>query len=246
MPEVHTIEQGEQLSQIAEDHGFRSYKTIWEDAANADLAAKRDPHVLAVGDEVTVPDFQPKTISRQIDQSHKFIALVQPLFLKVRLLDLDGDPLTDTDCDVGVDAAAGSSKVASDDDGKVEQEIARKSKTGEIVAHPPLSGDGPDDADVLKYDLRIGHLNPKHKMSGQQARLNNMGYFAGFSLRDLDQFLWAVEEFECEIKKKQVKARPTLVAAPKDGEDVAGDDPDAETGVQEDDLRGLIQDTHGI
>lgn len=245
MPKLQTIAQGEHLSQLAEDNAFRTFKTIWSDGANADLAAKRDPHVLAVGDQIAIPDFRRTSMPRPVDQTHKFVAASQKLFLKARLLNVDGTELSGAQCDIGLDLADGVVSADTDDDGKVEQRIERKTRTGEILAHPtpPKDGDAPDP---VKFDLRIGHLNPGFKMSGQQARLNNMGYFAGYTLRDLDQFLWAVEEFECEAKKRRVTARPTLIAAPAAGEDDGADDPDTPTGVQEPDLRDLITSSHGI
>ena len=46
--------------------------------------------------------------------------------------------------------------------------------------------------------LHIGCLDTEDTRSGQQARLNNLGYFAGYSLDDDKQFKWAVEEFQCD------------------------------------------------
>jgi hypothetical protein len=51
----------------------------------------------------------------------------------------------------------------------------------------------------------IGHLNPIDVESGERARLNNMGYFAGYSSNvDEKQLKWAVEEFQCENEVKPV------------------------------------------
>jgi peptidoglycan hydrolase-like protein with peptidoglycan-binding domain len=53
--------------------------------------------------------------------------------------------------------------------------------------------------------------------SGQRARLNNLGYFAGFTDRDQDQLEWAIEEFQADeklpdrgLKGTLAKDRPTL------------------------------------
>jgi hypothetical protein len=85
------------------------------------------------------------------------------------------------------------------------------------------------DPKTHKFDLRIGHLNPNHKLSGQQARLNNLGYFAGFDVKDTDQLWWAVEEFNEDhilLGKTKVKKKPTIVEET--------DDPDEPTGVIDD------------
>jgi N-acetylmuramoyl-L-alanine amidase len=51
--------------------------------------------------------------------------------------------------------------------------------------------------------IKIGHLDPVDELSGQQARLNNLGYFAGpFEEKSEEEnktmFLSAVEEFQCD------------------------------------------------
>jgi N-acetylmuramoyl-L-alanine amidase len=49
------------------------------------------------------------------------------------------------------------------------------------------------------FSLHIGELDPVDTFSGQQARLNNLGYFPGSSDQDDDpQFLSAAEEFQCD------------------------------------------------
>src|SRR5450432_2358900 len=47
MPTCHIVEQGEHLSKIAADYGFRDSDTIWHYPDNAELKAKRKtPHIL--------------------------------------------------------------------------------------------------------------------------------------------------------------------------------------------------------
>jgi peptidoglycan hydrolase-like protein with peptidoglycan-binding domain len=51
--------------------------------------------------------------------------------------------------------------------------------------------------------IKIGHLDPVEEQSGQQSRLNNLGYFAGPLAAASNEgnralFLSAVEEFQCE------------------------------------------------
>jgi hypothetical protein len=50
----------------------------------------------------------------------------------------------------------------------------------------------------VTFDLRVGCLNPIDSLSGQRARFYNLGYFAGFTDKDLEQTNWAAEEFECD------------------------------------------------
>lgn len=255
MPKTHKVKQGEHLSGIALAEGFPNYKSVWEHGDNAALAAVRDPHVLFPTDEVVIPDFEAKVVDKPTDETHPFQIELIPLFLKLRLMDLDNDPVVDAPCTVSTSVTGEPAELVTDKDGKVETEISAETKRAEAVAdqpEPPAAKPGKPksfDPDPIKYDLRIGHLNPPKKMSGQQARLNNLGYFAGYSLRDLDQFLWATEEFELEhVNKSQkaVAARPKFTAPPPEGEDNdTTDDPERETGM-ESKLAAALETAHGI
>jgi peptidoglycan hydrolase-like protein with peptidoglycan-binding domain len=50
--------------------------------------------------------------------------------------------------------------------------------------------------------IKIGHLDPVEEVSGQKARLNNLGYFAGplegKTEENTAMFLSAIEEFQCD------------------------------------------------
>jgi hypothetical protein len=52
------------------------------------------------------------------------------------------------------------------------------------------------------FRLLIGNLDPVDEASGQRARLDNLGYFAGYTDDDRDQLEWATEEFQCDEKLK--------------------------------------------
>jgi len=57
MPRKRQVREGDHLSSIAQAYGFRTDDPVWHHADNADLPAKRkSPHILAPGDEVTIPD----------------------------------------------------------------------------------------------------------------------------------------------------------------------------------------------
>jgi hypothetical protein len=59
---------------------------------------------------------------------------------------------------------------------------------------------------MMIIPIVIGDLGPVSEPAGQQARLNNLGYFAGFNPESKHQLKWAIEEFQCdhldEIRKK--------------------------------------------
>jgi hypothetical protein len=255
MGKTHVVRQGEHISGIAESEGFGDFHIIWDDPNNAALKAIRDPHVLFPGDEIFIPDRQDKTEVKPTTQVHFFEVNIPKLFLRLRVHDLDNRPVEAAPCDLGL---VGKNTVPKDTDkeGLVipEERIPRLLKQGELLVHvqkpPAKKGDAPPPEQKMKFDLRIGSLNPEKKLSGQQARLNNLGYFAGFNINDLEQFLWAAEEFRCDRINKSaspVTKRPKLVAVrpedQKDGEELG--DPAKETGIQDGDLRDKILKEHG-
>lgn len=250
MSKTRTVQDGEHLSGIAAEEGFGNFHTIFDHPENADLKNNRDAHVLFPGDQVFVPDRQDRDESRSTDAAHQFQTDIPPLFLRCRLLDVNGTPITNATCNLTIDSAA-VPDVTTDGKGILEQQIGRPAKIAAITAHlpPPKAADpdaAPPDVTVV-FDVRIGRLNPETKCSGQQARLNNLAYFAGFTVKDLEQLLWATEEFECDQNKAQVTKRPTLVPAPKEGEDdPATSQPDATTGIQEAAIIAQLKKAHGI
>ncbi|HBY61029.1 MAG TPA: hypothetical protein DEH78_14495 [Solibacterales bacterium] len=242
MPKTHIVQQGEHLSAIAAQEGFGDFHVLWDHPENAAVKALRDPHVLFPGDQIFIPDREDKQERRATDQTHVFQADVPPLFLRCKLIDVDGNKMSETACDIALESGKPAEAAdPTDTEGIVEKRMGRVVKQGELIAHP----EKPEPHDV-KYDLRIGSLNPETKISGQQARLNNLGYFAGYSVKDLDQLLWAAEEFECDHIAKPAK-RPAIVAAPPDGEeDPATNDTAGKTGVQEDKIVKKLLAVHGM
>ena len=260
MSKTHVVKQGEHLSSIARDNGFASFRTIFNDPGNADLKAKRDPHVLFPGDKVVIPDRHLKIEQGATTQRHTFQIDLDPLFLRLRVLDLNGQAVAKAQCDIRVEGAKDPDPgITTNAKGILTDPIKPTDHKADALIHippPKPSGPppGPDDPpappppdDTLDFDVKIGHLNPKIKLSGQQARLNNMGYFAGYTLNDLDQLLWAAEEFECDNVQKPVSKRPTIQPAPVDGEDdETKTDPDLKTGIQESKLTDAIENVHGF
>lgn len=265
MSKTLIVKQGDHLSSIAEEHGFADFHVIWNHARNADLRARRDAHVLFPGDKLFIPDRQEKAERGETAQHHIFEALIQSLFLRLSIHDLDNQPVTGAQGTLGLESKD-PAPVETDGKGIIEHEMLRpvsNVRNGELrleKAKTPAKPSGPggppaDDPDAVvkfKFDLKIGHLNPKNKLSGQQARLNNLGYFAGFSLDDLEQFLWAAEEFECDqVHKSQapVTKRPKLKAVPpgnaKDRAAEEQSDSATDTGILEDKLREKLKTVHG-
>jgi len=253
MSKTHVVEQGEHLSGIAAENGFSNFETIWNDSNNADLKKLRDPHVLFPGDKVFIPDLVAKNSPAPTDKVHRFVLSTQRLFLRLRIHDHDNQPIKNAPCELKVeseDAVDGK----TDGQGFVQpnQEIAPDAREAALTVHidkpAGKSASPPPPNTLLNFDLKIGNLNPETKLSGQQARLNNLGYFAGYTLNDLEQLLWAAEEFECDHLGAPVKARPKLVAVKLDDQSQgqeSGDSP-TETGIQDQKIRDSLRKSHGV
>jgi hypothetical protein len=186
VPIQHVVQPGEHLSGIAEQYGFRSYKTLWDFGDNADLKQSRDnPHVLMPGDVVNVPDPQTKDESAPTGQSSRFQVPTSGLRLRIKLLDAGRSAITGTQTQLSVEG--NSTQPSTDGDGLVEQTIPASAHIARLVV---------EDAD---FSMQIGALNPLPDESGWEARLNNLGYLVPpADDRDDDELRSALEEFQCD------------------------------------------------
>ena len=258
MSKKRIVQQGDHLSNIAAEEGFANFHTILDHPDNSDLAAKLDPHVLFPGDELAIPVRNDGEETGGTENVHTFQTDLQPLYLRCKPLDIDGKTLTGANCDLKIEGDEVPA-VVTDGKGIMTQAIGRTDKTAAVTVHLPGAKKAPAKAPdkdaqaatppepTIPFEVKIGNLNPERKMSGQQARLNNMGYFAGFTTKDLDQLLWAAEEFACDHIGKPVKKRPEIGPAPETGEeDPDNADPDSKTGIQDAALTAKLKTVHGI
>ena len=193
MSSTHVVLPGETLSSIAKVNGFANFLTIWNDAGNADLRALRhNPHILQPGDSVFIPD-PPEILAHGADSQRHVFALESPaLFLNIKLEDLDAKPIANASGTLRVDAADDNGResledtfdVTTDKDGRLSQEILADANIADLEIG--------DD----RFLISIGFLDPVRSDVGMQARLNNLGYFAGFNELDREQLRWAIEEFQ--------------------------------------------------
>ena len=191
MPGYYTVKQGDHISSIAKAYGFTDWETIWNDGNNAELKQlRKNPNVLYPGDQVYIPEKEPRIEPRPTEKRHKFLKHKQPLKLRLVLEDLYEKPIANADCELTLDGT--TYHVTTDGDGRIEQPIKPDVKTGTIIIHDPQT---PFQSDVLP--IKIGYLDPVEEVSGQIGRLDNLGYFPGDGT-DQDQFKSAVEEFQCD------------------------------------------------
>ena len=188
----HSVRQGEHLTRIAEEYGFRDFHTIWDHGANGKLKSKRvSPNVLNPGDVLQIPEKSPPTESRPTTQIHIWQVPSNTLNLEIILKDENDEPRQNTPCSLTIEAA--KEDLSTDPNGRIRKDdLPFKSEIGSLVVA------------TLEIPLRIGHMDPVDELSGKIARLNNLGYDAGDIDEDADEtserFRSAVEEFQCDHK----------------------------------------------
>jgi len=193
MAEYYTVKQGDYLSKIAKAHGFRDHAAIWDHPGNARLKSERvNPSVLYPGDRLFIPDKEERRFPRATDQRHRFVVRRERLKLRLTLEDQLEKPVASARCKLFVGDKAFT--LTTDATGKLEQEIPLDAEAATLQID---SDDTPFDGEF--FQIKIGHLDPVDTVSGQRARLNNLGYFAGSSADPRDPaFRSAAEEFQCE------------------------------------------------
>lgn len=191
----YTIQPGDYLPRIAEQNGFFDFHTIWDHAENAALRAKRkNPNVLAPGDDLFIPDKVLRMDARATDSAHRFRIKRTKNLLRLMLEDLYGKPVANAPCELTVDGQL--FRVVSGGDGRIEQEIPLLAQSAEIVVT-----DGATPLKGVRLVVQIGQLDPVDQPSGQKARLSNLGYYLGaLDGDDEAAFKSAVEEFQCDHK----------------------------------------------
>ena len=159
------IRQGDALESIAEETGF-FWETIWLAAENKDLReARGDPHVLLPGDRLHVPELRSHSESAATEQRHRFRRKGVPSKLRVVLENEDG-PRVGEPYKLEIDDGT-IHEGNTDGAGAIEHPIPPGARRA--VLHV---GDPPQE-----FQLKLAHLDPVDSISGQQARLSNLGLF---------------------------------------------------------------------
>jgi len=124
------------------------------------------------GDKVFVPRKEKKEESGNTEKRHIFQVNKEPLKLRLVLEDIYEKPIAYSVCALLVEGEV--TQHTTDSKGHIEQEIPLNAREATLV----IRGDETPFQDVI-IPVKIGHLDPVDKISGQIARLNNLGYFAG-------------------------------------------------------------------
>jgi hypothetical protein len=157
-----TVEQGDHLAKIAEEHGFYDWHTIWDDPQNAELKQSRDPNLLKPGDKLYIPDKQPKSVAAATGSTHNYTLKGKGTRLVLKLNDFLGQPLKSTA--VTVTIGSKTMQMTTDGNGGLKVPIEASDVDATI------------QAGAYQFALKIGHLDPIDEQSGLIARLRNLGY----------------------------------------------------------------------
>ena len=166
MPLRYRVEQGDSVVKLAKEHGL-SPDTIWNHPDNADLKERRkDMNILAAGDEVVIPDREPRRASAAAGKTHVFKRRGVPMIFRLQLLEYN-QPRKDRPYVLEVDGV--SYEGTTDDQGRIERYLPNDARRGRLRV-----GDGEVDVEIL-----FGHMDPISEVSGVQRRLINLGFDCG-------------------------------------------------------------------
>lgn len=207
MTATHIVEPGEHLGSIARRFGFVNFTVLWEHPNNAAVKAlRKDPTLLAPGDEIFIPDRVRLVFSRLTDASHDFKVQLDALKLNLRLLDHDGEPRKNLRVivrvevpDTGAASASNEQQLSTDADGNVSFDIATHVDSGTIE----IGG--------VAFPLRIGGLDPVDTEDGVAQRLSNLGYLVlDEDETDPEDLRLAIEDFQSDNDLKVTGERADI------------------------------------
>lgn len=202
MSKEHIVVEGEHLAGIAAEQGLSGIEVILSHPENAELKKlRKNPNILLAGDRVFIPDPEPKEEVASTEKRTTFQLATGRLELHVKVNDQGFQPFKGD-----VEFKAGPVPIPMAPKGDTF-EAPLDPRTKQAVLQFPISK---TERARLPITVEPGRLDPIETLSGQQQRLNNLGYFAGFvkttatDPKKVDlQLQWAVEEFQCEHMKRE-------------------------------------------
>ena len=172
----YTVVQGDCLSSIAQSNGFKNYRTVYDAPENAAFRALRpNPNLIYSGDEVFIPAKDLGGTGCGTEKRHRFRLSRWPTRLRVILTDDDDQPYASMPYTLTVDGFDEGLCGTTTGSGMVDHSIPPDA-TSAIVELSPC-GDVKGDPRIWVFAL--GSLDPVEKLSGVQARLNNLGFDSG-------------------------------------------------------------------
>ena len=164
----HTVAQGECISSLAFENGL-FWETVWHHPGNAALKEQRkSPFILHPGDVVHVPDVRPKDVSVETGKRHVFRRKGVPEKLNLQFR-LAGEARAWLPYRLTIDGVV--ARGVLDGAGRLSCFLPPNARTGTLVLE---AKEGEEE-----YPLQLRHLDPVDTVTGLQARLQNLGLYAG-------------------------------------------------------------------
>jgi len=174
MTKVHVVQQGECLSSLAREYGFKDALVLHDDPANVELKKRRpNPNILMPCDPVAIPFQRVIEANRATGNWHDLSVEVEPLRLKLRLLDVSGEALAKQTYHLTVDGE--EREGSTDQEGLVDEPVTADAKTA-ILKTTVVRG---EESQELTYQLTLGALDPTNQVTGLQGRLANLQFYGG-------------------------------------------------------------------
>jgi hypothetical protein len=165
MPKDLTIEEGNSLSKLGEEHGF-ACDTLWNHEQNAALReARTHPNVLLPGDVGHIPDRQPKSVPAVTGKRHCFRRRSIPARFRLQLF-RGTKPMAGAEYALEADGVRYSGQ--TDAEGVIDVWISPGAANGVLTI-----GSG---ASAISRKLAFSHLHPVAVPTGLSQRLHNLGY----------------------------------------------------------------------
>jgi hypothetical protein len=167
----HVVQQGECLTSIARKHGVADCDALYQHPQNEALRQRRpSPHQLAPGDEVFVPEREDAKVELRTGKPVKLVATLPRRELKLVLHGAGGAPLANEPFTV----EAGEELIGGTTDG--DGMLTASVPGGAMLSRVFSAG--------FNWDVKLGSLDPMKDApgdgaAGAQARLANLGYYAG-------------------------------------------------------------------
>jgi hypothetical protein len=164
------IRTGDTIVSIAAATGHLP-DTIWNDAANSALKeARKDGELLLPGDRVTVAPVTPKLEARPTGKRHVFQRKGLTVKLTLYVQDDEGAAFASKKYELAIDGHP--IEGTTDDQGKIEQLIAARSREGTLKVWL----DEPGLPNPWVRELSLATLLPVEHPEGVEQRLANLGY----------------------------------------------------------------------
>ncbi len=188
MSTPYTVRQGDYLAKIAHDHGFSKWQTVYQHADNEAFRQKRpDPNVIYPGDQLFIPDKNPRYASASSDQQRTFKQRRSATPVRLVLKNgITNDPVVILKYELATKHETFTRLRGQQGSPAFDPKNLERGMVVEKLARPEteatlklwLRDEKAPDPDFA-YTLKLGELDPVEEITGVQARLNNLGFHCG-------------------------------------------------------------------